>query len=178
VKKPVALGISILVASLWVTGSAVPALASCAGLPAPFSQTIASAPIVFVGTVTGTSDGDRTATVHVDELWRGPSMAAKVTVHGSPDVSAVATSVDRHYQNGKQYRFIPASANGAAFDDNSCSATREFSSDLAAYRPADARRYPPALPGPPIVPIAAAGLVALSAAVAVLLVRRRRTKIG
>lgn len=175
-RKPFGLGIAILVASWSASGWAIHALASCASLPAPISETIASAAVVFVGTVTGTSDGDRTATVHVDELWRGPSLAAEVTVHGSPDASAAATSVDRRYQNGKQYLFIPASANGAVFDDNSCSPTREFSSDLTAYRPADARRYPPSPAGQPIIPIAAAALVATAAGVMVILFCRRRTK--
>lgn len=105
--------------------------------------------MVFVGTVTGTSDGGRTATVHVDELWRGPVVSAEVTLHGSPGVSA-GTSVDRHYENGKRYLFVPENGGGTEVTDNSCSMMREFSSDLNAYRPASARRYPPA-PGPPLI---------------------------
>ena len=158
----------------WVGGSTPAVLASCAGLAAPIGQAIGSAPVVFVGTITGTSDGDRTATVHVDEVWRGPVLPAEVTLHGSPDVSAAATSVDRRYERGKQYLFIPENGRGSDFDDNSCSGTRAFSSDLQAYRPAGARRYPPAPPGPPLIPIAAGAAVLVAAAVALVVLRGKR----
>lgn len=168
--KSLALSIGLLLGVGYLAGSQ-PALASCAGLPAAIGEVLGTAPVVFVGTVTGTSDGDRTATVHVDELWRGPVLPAVVTLHGSPDVSAAATSVDRHYQNGRQYLFVPQAGGGSDFTDNSCSPTREFGSDLGPYRPASVRRYPPSPPGPPLLPLAVSGLILASAAI--VLVRRR-----
>jgi hypothetical protein len=173
VKKHLWLSLPIVVGSWFVVASGPPVLASCAGLPIPIGQALGSASLVFVGTVMGTSDGDRTARVHVDELWRGASLPAEVTVHGGPDESAAATSVDRHYDNGKRYLFVPASAGGNVFDDNSCSMTREFTSDLETYRPASSRRYPPAAAGPPVAPIAAGVLVMTAAAVTGLILRRR-----
>jgi hypothetical protein len=156
-------------------GGLAPAiLASCAGLPAPISEAIASAPVVFVGVVTGTSDDGRTATVHVDELWRGPVLPHEVTLHGSPEVSAAATSVDRHYENGKRYLFMPNNGGGSDFIDNSCSMTREFSSDLGAYRPATARHYPPAPHGPPFIPLAAGAVLLITAAVGAVVLRRNK----
>lgn len=168
------LSLSILLAVWWSGESAPAVLASCAEPPASISQAIRSAPVVFVGTVTGTSDGGRTATVHVDELWRGAVLPGEVTLHGSPDVSAEATSVDRHYDNGKRYLFVPESAGGSVFDDNSCSLTRAFTSDLAAYRPASARYYPPASAGPPLVPVAAAAVLGIVAVATAVGLRRRR----
>lgn len=161
----------------WLLGaSAPPVLASCAGPPAPLSQEIGSAPLVFVGTVTGTSDGGRTATVHVDELWRGAVLPAEVRLHGSPDVSAAATSVDRHYDNGRRYLFVPENSSGSDFADNSCSMTRGFSSDLGAFRPAGARLYPPAPPGPPFIPLFVGAVLLVG--VASLGVGLRRRKAG
>jgi hypothetical protein len=50
------------------------ASASCAVLPGPIASPLASAPVVFVGTVVSTSNGDREATVKIESIWRGPDI--------------------------------------------------------------------------------------------------------
>jgi hypothetical protein len=121
--------------------------ASCAG-GGPGSPSlgdrIAAAPTVFVGTVVYTSDQDRVARVKVESIWRGPQLPAYLDVHGSP-VSGpfVASSVDRHYQSGRRYLFVPVNAN-PPFDDNSCSLTQPYTAELTAYAPGDARAPGPA----------------------------------
>jgi hypothetical protein len=121
--------------------------ASCAG-GGPGSPSlgdrIAAAQTVFVGTVVYTSDQDRVARVKVESVWRGPALPAYVDVHGSP-VSGPFTvsSIDRHYQSGTRYLFVPANAN-PPFDDNSCSLTQPYTADLGAYAPSDARAPVPA----------------------------------
>ncbi|OLC48909.1 MAG: hypothetical protein AUH82_01620 [Chloroflexi bacterium 13_1_40CM_4_65_13] len=105
---------------------------------------IAAAPTVFVGTVVYTSDQERVARVKVESIWRGPELPAYIDVHGSP-VSGpfTASSVDRHYQSGTRYLFVPVNAN-PPFDDNSCSLTQPYTADLVAYAPSDARAAGPA----------------------------------
>ncbi|MHB8509926.1 MAG: hypothetical protein ACYDGR_14985 [Candidatus Dormibacteria bacterium] len=151
-----------LAASAAVTLGLSDAAASCAGPPVGLQAALATAPLVFVGTVIGTSDQDRTATVHVDEVWTGQHLPPEVILRGTPDVGAAATSVDRHYQSGHQYLFVPASAAGPPYDDNSCTMTREFAQALALYRPATVIRYAPTTPTP-ILPLVAAAVVALGA---------------
>lgn len=141
-------------AAACVSGS-VEGLASCAALPAGAAGGVAAAPLQFVGTVTSTADQDRTATVHVDEVWTGQHLPPEVILRGSPDVGAAATSVDRHYHSGHQYLFVPATTSGPLYDDNSCTLTREFTSDVRALRPATVIRYPAAPGGPPLIPLAA-----------------------
>jgi len=99
---------------------------------------------VFVGTVVYTSDQERVARVKVESIWRGPELPAYIDVHGSP-VSGpfTASSVDRHYQSGTRYLFVPVNAN-PPFDDNSCSLTQPYTADLVAYAPSDARAAGPA----------------------------------
>ena len=134
------------VAALALTGAQT-AEASCGG-GGPGSPSlgdrIAAAPTVFVGTVVYTSDQDRVARVKVESIWRGPGLQAYIDVHGSP-VSGpfTASSVDRHYQSGTRYLFVPVNAL-PPFDDNSCSLTQPFAADLSAYAPTDARAPGPA----------------------------------
>ncbi len=118
------------------------ATASCAG-GGPGSPSLgdrlAASQVVFAGTVMYTSDQDRVARVKVESIWRGPVLPAYVDLHGSP-VSGpfTASSVDRHYQSGARYLFVPVNAS-PPFDDNSCSLTQLYTSDLNAYAPPDAR---------------------------------------
>jgi hypothetical protein len=100
--------------------------------------------LVFVGTVTFTSDNDRVARVKVESIWRGPELPAYVDVHGSP-VSGLsaASSVDRKYSAGTRYLFVLFSAN-QPLQDNSCSATQVYTTEVAALAPGDARQPAPA----------------------------------
>ena len=151
-------------------------------MPPPIEEAIRDADVVFVGTVTNVANRDRWAIVAVQEVWKGPDMAAVVEIRGGPDGNA-ASSVDRTFMAGTRYLFLPFIAEGA-LQENSCSSTTEFTADLARLRPATA--HPPIAPAPdpataapfdpaslvvPVALIAAAGIVVFGAA----LVLRRRT---
>ena len=81
------------------------------------SAGLATATMVFVGTVTGTAHQDRTATVHMDDVWTCQHLPPEVILRGSPTRAAAATSVDRYYQRGHQYLFVPVSVSGPLDDD-------------------------------------------------------------
>jgi hypothetical protein len=166
--------------------SAGPAVASCQ-MPFPIDeatalqQGIGDADSVFLGTVTSLSNGNSWATVAVEEVWKGPDLAPTVEVRGA--MEGMTTSADRMYAAGKAYLFVVVIADGQ-LTDNACSATREFTADLTAFRPASARQPVSAAPEPdaaaPFDPaslllpgalIVAAGTVVFGAA----LVLRRRT---
>jgi hypothetical protein len=133
--------VALLATGAFVAGAAG-AQASCAAPPSVRDQA-ASSPLVFVGTVTFTSDNDRVARVKVESIWRGPELPAYVDVHGSP-VSGLsaASSVDRKYSAGTRYLFVLFSAN-QPLQDNSCSATQVYTTEVAALAPADARSPAP-----------------------------------
>ena len=133
---------SLLAVGALFVGSAG-AQASCA-MPSSLRDQIASARLVFVGTVVSTSDGDRVARVRVESIWKGPDLPAYVDVHGSPvSGQSAASSIDRHYRTGEQDLFVLFSES-APLQDNSCSATQVYTSELAALAPADARQPAPA----------------------------------
>lgn len=121
-------------AALWVPASVS---ASCLP-PVPGAVPWADAEVVFVGTVTSVTNGDRWATVSVEEVWKGPDQPAKVVVRGGPEGNTV-TSVDRTYAVGGRYIFAVTVEDGALLD-NACSGTTATDGvDLAAARPADVR---------------------------------------
>ena len=167
------------VGMLWAPGQA---LASCAQLPS-VEAGLKLADAVFVGTVTSVANGDRWATVRVDEVWKGPDQPAQVVVLGGPGGN-VASSVDRTYVVGTRYLFAAGISDGNLVD-NSCSATAPVDTiDLGAIRPADVRapvggvlssreRGPDlaAVAGPVIV----AGIVGGLLVLVVVLGRRRAT---
>jgi hypothetical protein len=154
------------------------AQASCAQMPA-LQDAVTTAPLVFVGTVVSTSDGDRVARVSVESIWKGPDLPAYVEVHGSPASGAgTATSVDRRFRTGERDLFVLFS-DRAPYQDNSCSATQPYTEALSAFAPDDAR---PAAPPTAVeelqylvtlfwLPVVVAVLVA---AVAFIGLRRRR----
>ena len=133
--------------------SSTSARASCAGPPSVKDQ-VATARLVFVGTVAFTSDNDRVARVRVESIWKGPDLPAYVYVHGSP-VSGpfTATSVDRTYRLGERDLFVLFS-DRQPFQDNNCSATQPYTTELSALAPPDAR-----LPAAPTIVDHAANLV-------------------
>ncbi len=152
--------------------------AACAGGPlGPAGSAPVSSTVAFVGTVTATDHNGRTATVHVEDIWRGGNLPAEVTVNGSPDLNAAATDVDRHYQVGSRYLFMP-SGTGQPFDDNACSGTVQYTSAEAQQRPASARTVAAPLTvssSTPGIAAAAAGILALVAVALALVWRARRT---
>ncbi|MHB8576818.1 MAG: hypothetical protein ACYDCQ_15965 [Dehalococcoidia bacterium] len=94
-----------------------------------------TAPSVFMGTVISTEYNGRLAVVNVDELWKGPPLPAMVEVQGSPALAAgEASSVDRYFDVGQHYLFVPNSA-APPFEDDGCTATQVYTPALAAYRP-------------------------------------------
>ncbi len=122
------------------------AVADCMGPPA-FDEAVKTADIILVGTVTETINGNRWATVAVEEIWRGPDVPATLQIKGGPDANA-ASSVDRAFEVGQRYVFFPyieadteplpgVAAGGLA--DNSCTSTQIWDDSMAAFRPADAR---------------------------------------
>jgi uncharacterized protein YfaQ (DUF2300 family) len=95
---------------------------------------------VFVGTVTGVTDQDRTAVVEVDEIWSGHDVPARVTVYGTTTQVEPTTvwSTDRFYETGTRYLFA-VNVDQGRFVDSACTGTSEWSADLEALRPTDAR---------------------------------------
>jgi hypothetical protein len=147
-------------------------------MPSSLRDQIASARLVFVGTVVSTSDGDRLARVKVESIWKGPDLPAYVDVHGSPvSGQSAASSIDRHYRTGEQDLFVLFSES-APLQDNSCSATQAYTAEIAALAPADARLPAPVTAGYQIqnsagqywLPIVVAMI--LAAATSVILLRR------
>jgi hypothetical protein len=120
--------------------------ASCAQQPSLREQ-IAGSPMVFVGTVISTSDNDRVAHVSVESIWKGPVLPAYVDVHGSP-VSGLFSfsSVDRTYRAGERDIFVLFS-DQQPLQDNSCSATQPYTSEVAAFAPSNAKSPAPLTAG-------------------------------
>ena len=154
------------------------AQASCAQMPS-LQDAVATAPLVFVGTVVSTSDGDRVARVSVESIWKGPDLPAYVDVHGSPAAGGgTATSVDRRFRVGERDLFVLFS-DRPPYQDNSCSATQPYTAGLDALAPDDARPAAPPTPSEEIqylvtlfwLPILIAVIVS---AAAYIVVRRRR----
>lgn len=142
-KKTLVLAVTA-VASFLYTGTAS---ASCAEIP-PLERAVEEAPILFVGTVTDTTNADRWATVTVEEVWKGKGIGRAVEVRAGPKDPPgplmSASSVDRTYQEGVRYLFFPYRARrGTTLSDSSCSSTTRFTSALERYRPASAHE-----PGP------------------------------
>ena len=142
------------------------------------------APIAFVGTVVGTSSNDRVARVKVESIWNGPVIPSMVTVSGTPDQSRAATSVDRTFKVGQRYLFVPFSAT-SPFQDNSCSPTQAYSSQLDALKPATAQPPGPGTDGLdptgsglPIWVWPAIAILVMAGAVTAWIVTRRRHRGG
>lgn len=151
------------------------ATASCGEMP-PIDEHLSAAEIVFVGTVVSLTNVDRTALVDVHEVWSGAALPAQVTVHGGMDDPQTMTSVDRTYSVGVRYLFA-VTIQGDRMSDDACTATREWTDELADLRPATVAT--PAQPesdpgvGIPATAIAIAAAVLLIGLVSVLAFRSR-----
>lgn len=113
-----------------------PAHASCA-VQLPLVESLAASSVVFTGTVLSVEGGDRIAQVLVDEVWKGGPLPAQVEVRGGPGDPQAITSVDRSFARGDKYLFVPIN-DESPFQDNACTATREYSPELEDSRPLDA----------------------------------------
>ena len=112
-------------------------LADCVAPPS-FDEARKTAPIVFVGTVTETSNEDRWATVSVEEIWNGPDLARTLLIKGGPDPGS-GTSMDRTFQVGVRYFFVPVPSGDGNLADTTCTSTQPWEEWMAEFRPADAR---------------------------------------
>ncbi len=138
-----------------VAGGAVTASASCAAPPS-LENGYAHAEVVFIGRVVELSNDNRSATVEVEQVWKGPELPDVVVVHGGPEREDEITSVDRQFGLGS-YVFFPTNA-GPPFTDNSCSLTQPATSALDAVNPF--LEEPPDPQGAPSAPSAVPTTVA------------------
>jgi hypothetical protein len=156
-----------------------PVTADCQPVGAP-EEVLPTAPVAFVGTVTALDPG--VAHFTVLEVWKG-DVAEAVDVNGlwmphprGPGPAGPAED-DRPWALGGTYLVIPQIDDGALLD-HICTATVEWSAELAALRPADAVVHAAGeeasaafeIPTPVLVAIAAALVVASAS---VLAYRRR-----
>jgi hypothetical protein len=135
-----------LLASLLITAFAAPASASCA-VQLPLSQSLAASKVVFTGTVVSVVN-ERIATVIVDEVWKGGPLPDQVEVKGGPGDAQSMSSVDRSFERGDKYLFVPIN-DTPPFEDNACTATREYSPALEEARPLDTSSTGSGSPGVP-----------------------------
>ena len=162
-----------------------PAAARCVE-PPPIGEAIRIADVVIVGTVTAVAEEGTRATVRVEEIWRGPALAAEVVVWGGP---GGRTSVDRTYEAGKRYLFTISLGEGSRLTDSLCSSTIEWDPRLEAIRPpgalppaTDDGAQPAAAEATPFDPSTIVGPATVAIAVAVallgagLLARGRQAK--
>ena len=173
-RLPAAFGTALGVAIGLAPGAT---LASCAEFP-PIAEHLDRAEVVFVGTVIGLVHDGRTAEVAVEEVWRGQEVPPRVTVYGAavPEDPSMMTSVDRTYQSDARYLFAVTLEDGRLRDD-SCTATQEWTDDLAAFRPTSVATPEPAeegpLDGPPAPAVGIALAVLAIGAISLLAFRAR-----
>jgi hypothetical protein len=126
--------LALVALGILASGRPPSAVASCAGLQ-PLPRVLATAPVVFVGTVVSTRDRSSVAIVRVDEVWRGTHV---------PKVAVVAndsTEDSRSFRVGVTYLFVPVGRPRVSpYEDNACSATRRYTRALTKYRPRNAHR--------------------------------------
>ena len=172
------------------------AQASCVA-PPPMKKAIEEAPAVFVGSVTEVTNGGRWATVKVEDVWKGTSVEESVQVRGGPpDPSGgggVITSVDREYEPGRTYLFVPFRGKSSVFRDNACTRTTAYAEKLERFNPSPETVDPvqgdrpegEGAGGPegdgaapwPVIGLAGLGAV-VGAAVVLLLLRQKRAAPG
>lgn len=126
-----ALIVSILAAAA-IAVTPHPASASCAE-PPDLETAFADAPVVFIGLVVELSNGDRTAVMEVEGVWKGPDLPNTVTVNGGPSDPSEATSVDRTYELGT-YIVFPINST-SPFVDNACTSTQRTTEALDVINP-------------------------------------------
>ena len=109
------------------------ALASCAP-PPPLEDRLGDARVVFVGTVVDTSNLERNAGVRVEKIWLGERLPQQVEVHGGEQSANVASSADREWVDGRRYLFVLDDTT-SPFEDEACSATTEYTDEVASLEP-------------------------------------------
>jgi len=132
--------VSVMVVAGAVAVSSQPAFASCAEIP-DLETAYADAEVVFIGVVTDISNNDRTVTMQVEEVWKGPALPETVVVNGGPADSSSFTSVDRTYESGT-YVVFPVNTS-PPFKDNACTLTQKTSAALDVINPTSAESPEP-----------------------------------
>ena len=161
--------IATLAVTLLATGAGQ-AAADCQ--PAePIREAIPRAEVVFVGTAAEVVGSMARFEVH--EVWAG-TVGPAVEVHGL--TSGVEFSEDdRPWEAGTRYLVVPI-VEGPVLRDSICTATTEWSADLEALRPANARTVSGEEAGGATLPaelILFATVVLVVAGASVLAFRRR-----
>ena len=103
----------------------------------PLAKGLKDADTVFVGTVDSADDTGRIANVIVESVWKGQA-DEHVQVQGGPGDPQAMTSVDRGFDVGTRYLFVPVKGNGQVFQDNACTHTQQWNAKLARHAPEDA----------------------------------------
>lgn len=125
------------------------AAGKCISPAKPEAASLEKAPIAFVGTVVSTSNHSRVADVRVEEVWKGPVLPEAVEVRGTslPAEANAIMSLDRSFRPRARYLFVPRdrgatteSSGVPVFDDNVCTATREYLPEFDELRPASVTR--------------------------------------
>ncbi|HUG30159.1 MAG TPA: hypothetical protein VMQ65_06595 [Candidatus Limnocylindria bacterium] len=173
----------LVLAALTLVAAPRPVAARCVE-PDPIEEAIRAADVVIVGTVIAVAEEGTRATVRVEEIWRGPALAAEVVVWGGP---GGRSSIDRTFEAGMRYLFTIALGEGGRLTDSLCSSTIAWDPKLVALRPPgaqsptaagelDAVAEPAGFdPASLVVPAGVALLVAAALLVAGLLARGRQT---
>jgi hypothetical protein len=166
---------------LGVPAAAGPVAASCAPIVS-LEEALLMADTVFVGSVTSVENGDRWASVRVEERWKNArDLPDTVQVRGGPE-PGTTSSVDRKFVLGR-HLFVVTRGPGY-LEDNGCSATMAWTDALAALRPAGLAADPGVVAGTqvtefdldPYLPILALALALIVAVIAYLLILRARKR--
>ena len=158
---PVALALPCLLLS-------APAGADCQ-MAGSVAEELARVRVAFVGTVTQVNGS--TATFDVAEVWKG-DVGEVAEVGGAFDDGSFGED-DRGWNDGATYLILPY-VDGGSLRDTICSATTEWTDDLAALRPAGAemRGAEPAPSGPSILLVGIGLVVVLFAGISWIAFRR------
>lgn len=132
---------------------AAPAFADCQ-MAGSVAEELARVRVAFVGTVTEVNGS--TATFAVAEVWKG-EVGAVTEVGGSFDDGSFGED-DRGWNVGATYLVLPY-VDGGSLRDTICSATTEWTDELAALRPAGAETVAEPAPSGPSVLLVGIGLV-------------------
>ena len=129
---PIRLAAVLFLAAVMIPLPSLPASASCAE-PPDLVAAFADADVVFVGVVVELSNGDRTAVMEVEEVWKGPELPDVVTVRGGPEDPNIFTSVDRTFERGT-YVVFPVNSS-PPFEDDACTLTQRTRPALDVINP-------------------------------------------
>ena len=143
------------------------AMAACAGTPT-VADAVLFGDVVIVGSVVKLENDDRWATVRVEERWSGArGVPDTIDVHGGPEADA-STTTDRTFQLTR-YLFVLTPGDGFYVDD-ACTATRVWTPDLAAYRPAGVSPAPDVVAGSQVTAIDPSSIALVAGLMLALLV--------